>query len=121
MQYVTPPLPDHTLLYDDPARAQWHSAYDVPAAVSPCYDIAGNLLFQHSMDAGDRWMLTDAAGKPMLAWDVNDFRTDTGASTSQNRLFHTEYDALHRPTRQWLKINGDAPVAGGSVRLLRHQ
>jgi RHS repeat-associated protein len=109
MQYVTPPLSDHTPMYDDPARAQWHSAYDLPATVTPCYDIAGNLLFQHSMDAGDRWMLTDAAGKPMLAWDVNDFRTDTGAGPSQNRLFHTEYDALHRPTRQWLKINGDAP------------
>ena len=42
-----------------------------PTDFVPAYDIAGNLLFQHSMDAGDRWMLNDAAGKPMLAWDVN--------------------------------------------------
>ena len=39
-------------------------------AGAPAYDVAGNLLFQHSMDAGDRWMLNDAAGKPMLAWDA---------------------------------------------------
>ena len=36
----------------------------MPADAVPCYDIAGNLLFQHSMDAGDRWMLMDAAGQP---------------------------------------------------------
>jgi len=31
-----------------------------PETYVPAYDIAGNLLFQHSMDAGDRWMLNDA-------------------------------------------------------------
>ena len=38
-------------------------AYCMPPSALPCYDIAGNLLFQHSMDAGDRWMLMDAAGQ----------------------------------------------------------
>ena len=57
----------------------------------PCYDIAGNLLFQHSMDAGDRWMLNDATGKPMLAWD------------DRNHQFRTEYDELHRPTGSFVK------------------
>src|SRR5262249_16763701 len=71
----------------------------------PCYDIAGNLLLQHSMDAGDRWMLMDAAGKPMLAWDLND---KGPGSTVQTRLFHTEYDKLQRPTKQWLKIDTTA-------------
>jgi len=58
---------------------------------TPCYDIAGNLLFQHSMDAGDRWMLNDAAGKPMLAWD------------SRGHAFRTDYDALHRPIGSFVK------------------
>ena len=67
----------------------------------PCYDIAGNLLYQHSMDAGDRWMLMDAAGKPMLAWDLN----DKGPGLHRRRrLFRTDYDALHRPVAQWLKL-----------------
>ncbi len=90
----------------------------MPANAVPCYDIAGNLLFQHSMDAGDRWMLNDAAGKPMLAWDANDKGSGTPV---QNRLFRTEYDALHRPVRQWLKLD-QCHHAGADrgIRLLRY-
>ncbi|MBD1847611.1 toxin [Cyanobacteria bacterium FACHB-63] len=76
MQYITPPVPDNQLV-------------DPVAGFVPCYDIAGNLLFQHSMDAGDCWMLNDATGKPMLAWTRNN---------QQTHRFRTEYDALHRPT-----------------------
>ena len=57
----------------------------MPDDAVPCYDIAGNLLFQHSMDAGDRWMLMDAAGKPMLAWDVNDRTLDDGSTVAESR------------------------------------
>lgn len=92
-----------------PAKAHNHPSDAMPATAAPCYDIAGNLLFQHSMDAGGRWVLMDAAGKPMLAWDYNEFQNDQGV-TPQNRLFRTEYDALYRPTKQWLKINGAAPA-----------
>ncbi len=76
---------------------------------APCYDIAGNLLFQHSMDAGDRWMLMDAAGKPMVAWDFNQRQTD-GGPVDEHRYLVTEYDALHRPVNQWLRINGERPL-----------
>ncbi len=93
--------------YISPARANDDANNVMPADAVPCYDVAGNLLFQHSMDGGDRWMLMDAAGKPMLAWDLN----DTGAGTSiHTRLYRTEYDALHRPTAQWLTINTDGPI-----------
>ena len=78
MQYITPPIADNQLA--DPVDG-----------FVPCYDIAGNLLFQHSMDAGNRWMLNDAAGKPMLAWN------------NRNHRFHTEYDALHRPVGSFVK------------------
>jgi RHS repeat-associated protein len=77
MQYVAPPA----------ANNQTND----PAAYAPCYDIAGNLLFQHSMDSGDRWMLNDAAGKPMFAWD------------SRGHAFRTEYDPLHRPTGSFVR------------------
>lgn len=98
MQYIIPPKP-----------TRWvnESNENMPAGSVPCYDIAGNLLFQHSMDAGDRWMLMDAAGKPMLAWDMNDKGEGT---TQQQRIYHTAYDKLHRPTAQWLQIDAVPPA-----------
>lgn len=97
MQYITP-----AKVNNDPSDV-------MPANAVPCYDIAGNLLYQHSMDAGDRWMLNDAAGKPMLVWDLNE--TPQGdASTREERLYSTDYDALHRPTGLWLKINNGPRV-----------
>jgi hypothetical protein len=78
MQYITPPVPSN-------------QAIDPVIGFAPCYDIAGNLLFQHSMDAGDRWMLNDAAGKPMLAWN------------SLRHTFRSDYDTLHRPVGFFVK------------------
>lgn len=49
------------------------------------YNMLGNICFQHSMDAGDRWMLADVMGKPLQLWD------------SRQQVFSYEYDALHRP------------------------
>jgi RHS repeat-associated protein len=90
-----------------PYKANNDLSNSMPSTSVPCYDIAGNLLFQHSMDAGDRWMLMDAASKPLLAWDVN----DKGAgSLPEVRIFSTDYDELHRPTGQRLKINSNAPA-----------
>jgi RHS repeat-associated protein len=101
IQYITPPKTNDDAGEGVPYRtdmATGQRTYSVP-----CYDIAGNLLFQHTPDAGDRRMLVDAGGKPMLAWDAN----DTGPpSSAQTRTFYTEYDELHRPIRHWLK--GDA-------------
>jgi RHS repeat-associated protein len=75
----------------------------------PCYDIAGNLLFQHSMDGGNRWMLVDAAGKPFYAWDEGDRVLDDGSLVSERRQFYTVYDALRRPLEQRLQIDENAP------------
>lgn len=85
MQYIFPYKQDNQI---DKAWKQSNPVY------FPCYDIAGNLLFQHSMDGGDRWMLNDCAGKPMYAWD------------SRQHRFFTEYDKLHRPINSWL-FKGD--------------
>jgi RHS repeat-associated protein len=49
------------------------------------YDMLGNICYQHSMDAGDRWMLADAMGKSMRLWD------------NRAQTFSYEYDELHRP------------------------
>lgn len=92
MQYIHPPKPD-----SDTDEA-------LPPGSVPTYDIAGNLLYQHSMDAGDRWSLNDAAGQPLLVWDVNDVLDAAGQPQPEARLAHTEYDRLHRPMKQWLRL-----------------
>ena len=55
------------------------------------YDMLGNRIHQLSMEAGARWMLNDVAGKPIRAWD------------SRGHNFTTAYDALRRPTEQYVR------------------
>ncbi len=54
---------------------------------APGYDVTGRQLYEHSMDAGERWMLSDISGNPIRAWD------------SRGHTFRTEYDPLRRPLR----------------------
>ena len=109
MQYIIPAKANNDPSDDLPYRIDPATGKRIYSA--PCYDIAGNLLYQHSMDAGDRWMLTDSVGKPMLAWDLNDRGPGTPVQT---RIFYTEYDALHRPTKQWLKRGAAAASLVGA-------
>ena len=83
MQYISPPDPTGDFV--------------------PCYDIAGNLLSQHSMDAGGRWLLMDSTGQPFYAWDENEV---DGGTILQTRIYHTRYDELRRPLEQQLSIDG---------------
>ena len=53
------------------------------------YDMLGNRVYQAGVDAGQRWTLTAADGKPVRSWD------DRGQS------FRTEYDAARRPVRNF--------------------
>ena len=57
------------------------------------YDMLGNRIQQSSMEAGQRWMLNDAAGKPIQAWD------------RRGHSFRTAYDPLRRPLRSL--VTGD--------------
>ncbi|MGF6744636.1 SpvB/TcaC N-terminal domain-containing protein [Paraburkholderia sp. MM5482-R1] len=59
------------------------------------YDMLGAHIHQASMEAGERWMLSDVVGKPIRAWN------------SRLYTFRTEYDALRRPTRSFVQ-GGDA-------------
>ena len=60
------------------------------------YDMLGTRIHQASMEAGERWMLNDVAGKPIRAWN------------SRKYAFRTEYDELHRPLRSFVQ-GGDPP------------
>jgi len=65
----------------------------------PAYDIAGQLLYQNSMDAGERWMLNNVAGNPIKSWD-----------SRHHEIGHT-YDELQRPTGiHVLGGDGDNPL-----------
>lgn len=98
MQYITPfkPTMASAELNQDDLEA-------IPTNSVPCYDIDKSLLFQHSMDGGDRWLINDATGQPFYAWDEN----ESALGVLEQRVFHTTYDDLRRPLEQSLKIASD--------------
>ena len=61
------------------------------------YDLLGNRIHQHSMEAGARWMLHDVSGKPLRVWD------------ERGHTFRTDYDPLRRPLRSY--VVGADPAA----------
>jgi RHS repeat-associated protein len=61
------------------------------------YDMLGNRIHQASMDAGERWTLNDAAGKPIHRWD------------SRDHQIRQVYDGLRRPTHLYVKSGENRP------------
>ena len=61
------------------------------AGSTSCYDLTGGILFQRSMDSGDRWFLNDAAGMPIRTWDGVGHR------------FRFVYDRLRRPVARYVR------------------
>ena len=55
------------------------------------YNLLGNRIHQASMEAGERWMLNDVAGKSLYIWD------------SRNHQIRAAYDPLRRPTSTFLQ------------------
>ncbi len=63
------------------------------------YDMTGTVLWTKSADAGERWALHDAMGRPIHAWNSRNFHTTT------------RYDALHRLVEVHVKGgDGDKPL-----------
>ena len=62
------------------------------------YDLLGHRLHQASMEAGQRWMLNNVAGKPIRMWD------------SRDHVIRTTYDALQRPTQLFVKTGSDPEI-----------
>jgi RHS repeat-associated protein len=54
------------------------------------YDMSGTRIHQSSMEAGQRWMLSDVLGKNVRLWD------------SRGHNFRIAYDQLRRPTSQYV-------------------
>jgi len=66
------------------------------------YDMLGNRIHQSSMEAGQRWMLNDIAGKPIRGWD------------SRDHSVRTEYDEMRRPLRSFV-IGADLQNAASEI------
>ena len=76
------------------------------------YDMLGNRVHQVAMEAGARWVLIDALGKPIRAWD------------SRGHDFTTTYDALRRPVDQTVRgtsVDSDPRAAGREVVFARNE
>jgi RHS repeat-associated protein len=70
------------------------------AVLTQDYDLAGAQVHQDSIDSGERWLITDAGGQLLQAWDSRDFAVAAA------------YDALRRPaTLQVTDSSGAQRVA----------
>jgi RHS repeat-associated protein len=94
IQHVTPPLVGNRR-FDD-------SQNITPRGVTPTYDLAGQALFQHGTDGGERWTLFDAAGKPCFAWSSRGFRS------------RMTYDELRRPVAVFVSAAGTSTLSGSA-------
>lgn len=59
------------------------------------YDMLGHRVYQKSMDTGERWMFNNLMGNPVHRWD------------SKDQVFTTEYDAVQRPERMFVRTQGE--------------
>ena len=73
------------------------------AVVRYDYGVSGARIHEISMDAGERWTLSDIGGRPVRAWD------------RRGHAFRMEYDVLRRPIRTY--VTG-ADAAGPNQALL---
>ncbi len=66
------------------------------AVLTADYDLTGTEIHHVSVDAGERWLLADAGGRPLQAWD------------SRGNVIRSEYDALRRPTSLYVTTGAAA-------------
>jgi RHS repeat-associated protein len=61
------------------------------------YDMLGNIVYQKSMDTGQRWLLQNITGKPLRTWD------------ERNHEFQYYYDVAQRSIYSKI-VGGDGPA-----------
>lgn len=80
-----------------------------PLIVGRAYDLLGHNLYSYSMDAGERWMLNNVAGKPIRAWNSRRTRYDLPLPPTGHKM-RTVYDELQRPTHFYVQPAGAAEL-----------
>lgn len=76
------------------------------------YDVAGNRIYQSSMEAGARWTLQDVLGNTIRAWD------------SRGHVFATAYDALRRMVKATVRgtsAESDPRTLGRNILIERSE
>ena len=69
-----------------------------PRLVRYGYDVQGSRFTREAWEAGERWMLSDAAGKAFYSWD------------SRNQRLRTTYDSMRRPSDLFFQMGDDAEI-----------
>jgi RHS repeat-associated protein len=67
------------------------------------YDMLGIKLHSNSVDAGERWLLNDALGKPLLGWNSRGFATQR------------TYDALRRPLGLYVQPLNESQILAENI------
>jgi RHS repeat-associated protein len=93
----------------DAAGQPVQDAQGKPTIVGRAFDLLGHNLYSYSMDAGDRWMLNNVAGKPLRAWNDRETRYDV-PTPPKGHVMRTVYDALQRPTHLYMQATGAAEI-----------
>ena len=62
------------------------------------YDMSSHRIHQVSMDAGNRWIFYNPVHEPVRMWDDRD------------SMLRTTYDALHRPTKFFVKTGSNPEI-----------
>jgi len=62
------------------------------------FDMLGTVIHSSSVDAGERWLLNNAAGHPMCRWD------------NRSHTIRTSYDELQRPSHLFVSAGTDPEV-----------
>lgn len=95
----------HTTRLDLDIHGNHRAVVDAKARVVMRYthDLTGTLAYQASMEAGERWVLSDVAGQPIRSWDA---RSCTRRVT---------YDELRRPTALFVSDGGPERLAHRTV------
>jgi RHS repeat-associated protein len=99
----------HAVVQKDALGKPVKDAQGKPSIVGRAFDLLGHNLYSYSMDAGDRWMLNNVAGKPIRAWNDRQTRSDL-PQPPQGHVMRTVYDALQRPTHLYMLPTGEPEI-----------
>jgi len=72
------------------------------------YDILGHMVYQNSMDSGQRWLLHTCTGEPLRTWD------------ERNHKILFDYDAIRRPLTVMVKGGDGAAPLNNIVELYEY-
>jgi RHS repeat-associated protein len=93
----------HAVVQKDAQGKPAKDAQGKPIATGRAFDLLGHNLYSYSMDAGDRWMLNNVAGKPIRGWDSRGF------------VRQLTYDALQRPLALFVRDAQGEKLVGRTV------